>query len=407
MNILFLTMSPQLLKIEEHAIYNDLVRKFVLEGHEVYLMVPLERRTGKNTELYKHSGVNILGVKTLNVSHANVAEKGIGQLLLESQFKTAFKKYLSKVKFDLILYSTPPITFCKVIEYTKLINPLAKSYLMLKDIFPQNAVDLEMLSKTGIKRFVYNFFRKKEKQLYKLSDFIGCMSPANVKYVIKQNPEVNPSIVEICPNSYEVVKTNEITDIEKINIRKKYNLPTDRPIFIYGGNLGKPQGIHFLVDCMRANKDRKDCHFIIVGRGTDYPILNNFVKEEKPTAVSLFSFISKGDFDMLMDACDVGLIFLDHRFTIPNYPSRLLPYLMSKKPIVACTDPNCDMGAIAVENCYGLYCESNNVNVFTNTIDKILKHNLKEMGENGFQFYLNNYTVQHSYDAIMKHFNKV
>lgn len=396
-------MSPVLLKIEQHSIYNDLVHKFRSEGHEVYVMVPFERRTGRKTMIYKDSGVNILGVQTLNVTHSNLIEKGIGQVLLEDQFKRALRKHLSHVKFDIILYSTPPITFSNVIEYAKKLNPGAMSYLMLKDIFPQNAVDLGMIRKTGVNGMLYRIFRKKEKELYRISDWIGCMSPANVHYVIEHNPEVNPAIVEICPNSYEVTQFEEMSKEEKCGIRKKYNLPEDKHIFIYGGNLGKPQGIPFLVECLKANKDREDCHFVVVGNGTDYSLIEDFVKRENPKAVSLFKFIPKEDFDKLTDACDTGLIFLDYRFTIPNYPSRLLPYLMTKKPIISVTDPNCDAGKIACENGYGYWAPSNKVELFTAAIDKMLKSDIKLMGENGYKFYLNNYTVEHTYNAIIKH----
>ena len=123
------------------------------------------------------------------------------------------------------------------------------------------------------------------------------------------------------------------------------------------------------------------------------------------TAQSLFLFKSlpKNDYDQLVDACDVGMIFLDYRFTIPNYPSRLLPYLLSKMPIIAVTDKNCDTGEIAVKNGYGLYCESDDVNLFICIVDEMLKRDRKKMGERGYQFFLDNYTVQHTYDAIMQH----
>lgn len=86
------------------------------------------------------------------------------------------------VKFDLILYSTPPITFTNVIKYVKRHNPKAMTYLMLKDIFPQNAVDIQMLSKTGLKGILYRWFRRKEKEMYRISDWIGCRA-RNVEYV--------------------------------------------------------------------------------------------------------------------------------------------------------------------------------------------------------------------------------
>lgn len=392
-----------LTEVDSHGIYSDLMRKFRNEGHEVYIVSPRERRTGENTRLYEANGVHILGVRTLNLQKTNVIEKGIGQVLVETQFKQAIKRHLGDIKFDLILYSTPPITFPKVIQYLKKANPQAKTYLLLKDIFPQNAVDLGMMSTAGVKGILYRFFRKKEKKLYALSDHIGCMSPANVQYVLKHNPEVAPERVEVAPNSYEVQETVTLTDEQRIAIRTKYHLPTDRPIFIYGGNLGKPQGIPFLTKCLNADADREDCHFVVVGNGTEYGKMEAWYKTRQPQSVSVFQHLPSEDYNQLVRACDVGLIFLDYRFTIPNYPSRLLPYLMEKKPIIAATDPNCDTGSIAEQNGYGYWCPSNDVEAFTRAVDKMLQSDLKQMGENGYRFFLGNYTVEHTYNTIMKH----
>lgn len=407
MNILFLTMSSGLQNIEASGIYTDLMRKFRNEGHEVYIMYPRERRSKLPTELVETNGVHLLGVKTLNVTKTNVIEKGIGQLLLESLFKVALKKYFGKVKFDVILYSTPPITFTKVIQYVKNRNQHAMSYLLLKDIFPQNAVDLGMLSISGIKGLLYKIFREKERRLYQISDFIGCMSPANVAYILKHNPKINPNIVEVAPNSYDVPHKSILQQKEATSdIRIKYKLPTDRPIFIYGGNMGKPQGIPFLIKCMEAVKDRSDCYFVIVGDGTEYPKLKAFMNQYNPKSISLFQGLPKADYDALAGACDVGLIFLDYRFTIPNYPSRLLSYLMERKPIIAVTDPNCDTGILAERNGYGFYCPSNSVQAFIEIIDRMLSSDIQKMGECGYQFFLNNYTVEHTYKAIMSHLGR-
>lgn len=459
MNVIFLTMA-NLDGIATHGIYQDLMRKFRDEGHLVYIASPLERRLVQGSmfnvqgaELLEEDGVTILRVRTLNLQKTNVVEKGIGQMLVEKQFRQAIKKYLSDVTFDLILYSTPPITFPKVIEYLKRKNPAAKSYLLLKDIFPQNAVDLGMMpgassfpastlkaAKPSVKFQVssfkswvdlgkyqlYKMFRRKEKRLYALSDYIGCMSPANVKYVIEHNLEVDPAKVEVAPNSIEAPCPpkgenfeNESEDDkalrennERCHIRKKYNLPLDKPVFIYGGNLGKPQGIPFLVECLEANAHRDDCHFVVVGNGTEFPRLKEWygsLREKSQNnlnqnlSITLMEGLPKEEYDQLARACDVGLIFLDYRFTIPNYPSRLLPYLMEKKPIIAATDPNSDIGSIAEENGYGYWCPSNSVEAFTAVVDKMLQSDRQAMGEAGYKFLLNNYTVTHTYQTIVKH----
>ena len=402
MNLLFLTISTVVNHIQSNGIYNDLMRKFRDEGHEVYIIYPNERKYGLPTALKEEEGIHSLAVRTLNVQKTTVIEKGIGQLLLESQFKSALKKYFGGVKFDLILYSTPPITFNSVIKYAKKRSGgKALTYLLLKDIFPQNAVDLGMMTKSGLKGILYRMFRKKEEELYRITDYIGCMSPANVEYVLKHNPSVDRAKVEVAPNSYDVPAAYDAVDKE--SIRKKYNLPTGRPVFLYGGNMGKPQGIPFLVECMKAVKDRKDCHFLLVGDGTEYTKLESFVAENQPKSISVFRRLPKADYDALAAACDVGLIFLDYRFSIPNYPSRLLPYLIGKKPILAATDPNCDTGLIAEENGYGFYCPSNSVEEFVKAVDKILASDIKQMGENGYQFFLNNYTTEHTYNEIINH----
>ena len=409
MNIIFLTMS-RLTDISQRHIYTDLLRKFRNEGHSVYIVSPNERSFGRPTELVEKDGVRILGVKTLNLQKTSVIEKGLGQVLVESQYKKAIKKHLNDVPFDMILYSTPPITFPNVIAYLKRHNPQAMSYLLLKDIFPQNAVDIGMMSKTGVKGLLYKFFRNKEKKLYAVSDYIGCMSPANVEFVLKHNPEVDAKRVEVAPNSLELKAyslQNGQEKAERYYIRKKYNLPTDKPIFIYGGNLGKPQGIDYLIKCLDAVKGRTDCHFVVVGTGTEYSRLEAWMSDVRcqmeDVCVKVMKGLPKEDYDMLVRSCDVGLIFLDHRFTIPNYPSRLLSYLEYKMPVICATDVNTDIGRIAEENGYGYWCESVKPEDFTALVDKMLASDRKAMGERGYEFLKKNYTVENTYNAIVSH----
>lgn len=404
MKILFLTMSSSFNNIEERGIYTDLMRMFRTEGHEVYIVYPNERRSGRSTGVLSSGKIYSLGVRTLNVTKTNIIEKGIGQLLLESQFKSALKKYFGNVKFDIILYSTPPITFNNVIRYAKKVSGNnVMTYLLLKDIFPQNAVDMGMLSKTGVKGLLYKMFRRKEEELYRLSDYIGCMSPANVSYILKHNPKVNAQKVEIAPNSIELFPDHSMPNMKPSLILAKYGLPIDKPIFIYGGNLGIPQGIPFLMKCLEANANREDCHFVVIGSGTYYQRLADWNKARKPKAVTVLKGLPKEEYDQLVRACHVGLIFLDYRFTIPNYPSRLLSYLEYKMPVIACTDPNSDIGTIAEEKGFGLYAPSNDVNAFTVAVDNILRADIKLMGEKGYEFLKKNYLVEHTYNAIIKH----
>ena len=399
MNVLFLTLLS-FDSLQERNIYTDLLREFVKNGHEVYVISPSEKRENKPTHVVKEDHATILRLQIGNTQKTNIIEKGISTLLIEPQFKAGIKKYFSDVKFNLVLYSTPPITLVSAVEYVKKRDG-AKTYLLLKDIFPQNAVDIGIMSKSGLKGLLYKHFRRQEKKLYRISDRIGCMSQANVDYVIKHNPEVDPKIVEVCPNSIDVIDKS-VDESKRKQIREKYGIPLNKKVFVYGGNLGKPQGIPFLIECLEKCKDIEDAFFLVVGNGTEYGVLENYVEAEKPANIKLMKRLPKEDYDTMVGACDVGLIFLDHRFTIPNFPSRLLAYMQAKLPVLAATDPNTDIGKVIVDGGFGWWCESNDAEKAKMLIQGTVATDNETAKYNGWEYLNRNYSTERSYGIIMK-----
>lgn len=401
MNVLFLTIA-KINNIADNGIYTDLLREFRDNGHNVFVISPREKRLALPTEHSVEEGVNFLRVKIGNITKVNLVEKGISTIMIEELFLKELKEYYADIKFDLVLYSTPPITFDKVIRYVKKRDG-ASSYLLLKDIFPQNAVDLKMFSKYSP---FYWYFRHKEKNLYRNSDFIGCMSKANVDYVLTHNPNIDLETVEVCPNSIEPMNI-QVLESDRVQVRKKYNIPIDKIVFVYGGNLGKPQGVNFLIDCIRVNEGNEQSYFLIVGSGTEYRKLENYFDKEKPKYAQLLSQLPKNDYEVLANSCDVGLIFLDKRFTIPNFPSRLLSYMQASMPVLAATDINTDIGEVIENGKFGYWCESENLKGFNQLVNKLCDGELRDvLGKNARNYLESNYTAKHSYEIIMSHFNK-
>lgn len=400
MNVLFLTMV-KINSFTDRGIYTDLLRKFYEEGHHVFAVCPVERREKKKTTVRKEKEGTILNVQTLNLQKTNVVEKGLGTLAIEYQFLSAIKKHFSDVKFDMVVYSTPPITFYKVIRFIKK-RDHAYSYLLLKDIFPQNAVDMNMLKENGA---LHKMFLKKEKKLYAISDTIGCMSEANKKYILNHNPQIAPEKVEVNPNTVEPISFVQ-SESEKNAIRKKYNLPTDRKIFVYGGNLGKPQGIDFLLETINATV-AENVFFLVVGSGTEYVRIEKWLKEHNPKNAVLLAGLRKQDYDTLLNACDVGLIFLHKDFTIPNFPSRLLSYLEMKMPIIAATDANTDIGSVIQENNCGRWVISGDIEAMKKAIGDLISDETayKKMKENAWHLLESDYKVERSYNLIKDKFH--
>lgn len=399
MNILFLTMY-NFNSFSNHGIYEDLMRQF-LGRHNVFVVSPTEKMPSMEIgDSVSGSGYKILQVKTGALQKSSFIKKGVATLKVASQFTKAIKKNFRDVKFDLIIYSTPPITLYSTIKYFKRLNG-AKTFLLLKDIFPQNAIDIGVLNKKGLKGLIYKYFRNKEKALYDISDYIGCMSQANVDYLSFNNKTIDRNKVFIVPNSIEPIDVL-LTQEEKNRMRIKYGLPIDKKVFVYGGNLGKPQDIPFIIKCLKSQKDNGNVFFFIVGDGTEFGKLEHFTEIEKPNNVKIMKRLPKEDFDTMLAACDVGLIFLDYRFTIPNYPSRLLSYMQVGLPVLACTDTNTDVGKDITENGFGWWCASNSVEGFNRAIKDAESANLCEMGETAKAYLSKHFTVQQAYRKILE-----
>lgn len=394
MKVLFLTLS-RISNIEDSNIYTDILRQFEKNKHEVFIVCPSERKFRKSTSYFEKNLVKILSVWTPNIQKTNIFEKTIGTIALEYLYYFAIKKYFSNIKFDLIIYSTPPITFTNLIRKLKIKNSTT-TYLLLKDIFPQNAVDLGLLRKKSI---VYKYFRLKEINLYNLSDYIGCMSNANLEYILKNNLQVSQNKIEVNPNSIEI-GYNAFNNISKSEISSKYNIPDDKIIFIYGGNLGLPQGIEYIVNNIHKSIFLEDAFFLIIGDGTEYDKLSKLIVGLKN--VLIIRELPKIEYYQILQIADVGLIFLNPKFTIPNFPSRILSYMENKLPVLLATDDATDIGIIAQNNKFGLTCNILNNDMFVDHVKALLNKDLRiEMGLNAFNYLREEYSVENSYKKII------
>ncbi len=347
MNVLFLTLininSP-----DDGGIYPDLLREFLDHGHKVTVVTAAERRTGAHTGLTSVGNFSVLRVRTLNIQKTNVIEKGLGTLMLEYQFTRAIKRFLREERFDLVLYSTPPVTFLRPI-YRIRKRDKACCYLLLKDIFPANAVDMGLIRKGSL---LHRYFSRKERMLYGISDYIGCMSGANLRYLHQNHPWLDRKKIEINPNSIRP-SAGTLSEEQKALVRHEYGLPFGKWIFVYGGNLGMPQGIDFLVETIRR-VEREDVFFLIAGDGTEAGKIEQWIRDEKPGNVKRINALPRQQYEKMLTACDAGLIFLNKDFTVPNFPSRLLSYLDKGLPVIAATDAATDLGNILEENECGI-----------------------------------------------------
>ena len=154
--------------------------------------------------------------------------------------------------------------------------------------------------------------------------------------------------------------------------------------------------------CLKNNLDNDSAFFIICGSGSEYYLIENFVNGYSPENVLLVNGLEKDKYDKLVSCCDVGLVVLDYRFTIPNFPSRILSYMENEIPVLVCSDECTDIGMIAAENGFGVYCSSNNTDEFLKAIEQFNFADLVAMGKKGRDYLVNNYTAEICYRIIME-----
>lgn len=388
MKILFLMISyPD--QSSNTNMYTDLTSEFLIHGHDVYVAAP----DNVSTALFLEGGIKVLRIKTMPLFNTSSIKKGIANLMLPFQYKRAIDRYLNNIHFELIITSTPPITFIDTIRYLK--NKYkSKVYLILRDIFPQNAKDLGLIRSS----LIFNYFRKKEKKLYKLVDSIGCMSPKNIKFVNQHNQEITLSKLHLLPNW---VKVNETENLN-FEIKSKLNLQ-GKFIAVFGGNFGIPQQMEFIVEVAERLSSEKDIIFLLVGDGTEKEKIRSLILEKKTDNIRIFDRLQRDMYLKLLKECDVGLVNLSDKFSIPNIPSRTLSYWAVKLPVLAAVDKHTDYGDLLENSEGGLWSLTGDHEKYISNLLFLYNNpeKRKQMGENGYNYLVRELSPENIYNIIM------
>lgn len=387
---------------QNSTIYTDLAEELNRRGHRIFVVASEERHNLSQTWLGKERGIPVLRVRSGNLYDVSLLEKGITVLLLKPRLISAIKKYLKNMQFDFILFESPPVTMVGTIRWA-MQHFNCPSYLMLKDIFPQNGIDIGIIKKGGL---IYRYFKRQEEALYRTASIIGCMSEANRQYILRKNTWLDPGKVEILPNTKRIRYYGLRATV--FFMRRKYGIPEDAVVAVFGGNMGKPQGVDFLMDIISASSDRKDLFFLLVGRGTERARMRERILREALSNVLMLDAIPRDDYEHLITECDIGLIFLDKRFTIPNFPSRVLSYFEYSMPVLAATDTNTDFGCMVEDAGAGYWVQAGDLENYIKRLDLLvgdagMRHS---MGHAGRRYLEMHYNVGVSADILERRFGK-
>lgn len=394
-NILMITSEYPDVKRSSN-IYTDLAEALMIEGYNVKVVITEESKNISYTNVFQENNISVLRVRVGNIYNVGLIEKGITFFKSGFLVKRAISKFWRNEEFDLILFMSQPVTLAKTVGWAmkKFSCP---SYLMMKDIFPQNGVDIGIITK---KNPAYWYFKWQEKKLYNTATTIGCMSEENKIYLLKHNTYLKEEKMEIFPNTQKLEELKEKT--KEYPLRNKYGIPKNSVLAVYGGNLGKPQGVDFFKEVLNKYKERNDINFLIIARGTEKENLFAYIDNNKISNVYKFDLMPREDYQNIVNECDIGLIFLDRRFTIPNYPSKVLSYFNIGIPVMAAVDLNNDFKDMLEKSNSGFWTEAGDLNDYVTKLDRLIQDEelRNKMGKQGREYLENNFSLEVSVNII-------
>lgn len=362
---------------EDSCLEKDFIKALSSLGHEVYVISPLERRLEKKTYIFKDKYAEVLFVKTGNrTKEYNLIEKIITILTTPLLIKKAFNKYWNNVEIDSIIAYTPFMSNYSLISYLRK-KLKSRTFLFLWDIMPQTAKDMGMIKNS----FIFKHMKNKERKLYELMDKIIVNCDEAERYLLNNNYKQKKDLIIIRNPEFIVNISN--SKIEKEEIRKKYGYSKEKIVFVFGGNMGMLQNLNNLLDLAKDIKRLKEVEFLLIGDGKDKAMLEKRIALEEIGNVKILDVIPKSEYDKTIGAFDAGLIVLNEKNTVPNFPTKVTAYLKLGMPMFGILDKSASngVGNFITTNNIGNWSEAGNLK---DTKEKFLKF-LQEIKENKYR----------------------
>jgi glycosyltransferase involved in cell wall biosynthesis len=325
---------------------HDLGIEFRKLHHDVTILTPTNQ-IDKNFEISIEDGLRVARVKTPRIKGASKFLRGFGEARLSSLVWRRAGKFLRENRSDLIVFYSPTIFWGALVRRLKRLWD-CPAYLILRDIFPQWAVDAGVLQR-GL---IYQYFRRKEIDQYDSADVIGVQSPGDLDYFANNFAHRNFRLDVL----HNWTAKREI-GLPKTDYRTQLGL-RNKVVFFYGGSLGIAQDVDNIIRLASGLADHPEIHFLLVGSGTEVPRLKRVIARKVLKNVLLLPPVEQREYLSMVGEFDVGLITLDRRLTNHNIPGKLLAYLYWGMPVLASINPGNDLLRLIGENVAGICVEN-------------------------------------------------
>lgn len=328
----------------------DLSREFVRQGHQLTVLLP-SHDIGRAWELDTFEGAQVLRLKAPKVKDVGYVRRTVGELAMPyAMARNLAKSPLAKSKWEGIAWYSPSIFHAPLVTALKRQSG-CKGYLIIRDIFPEWALDLGLM-KAGV---AYKFFKFIARKQYEVADIIGVQSPGNLSYFDDWDKQKSGRRLEVLQNWLSPPANAECS------LKIESSPLAGRKILVYAGNMGVAQGLDVIVELAHRMRARRDIGFLFVGRGSEASRLEARSKDLNLDNVVFHSEIDPDEIPALYAQCSAGIVALDARHKSHNIPGKFLTYMQSGLPALAIVNQGNDLARLIREEQVGVVCESGDV----------------------------------------------
>ncbi|HIP14801.1 MAG TPA: glycosyltransferase WbuB [Sulfurimonas autotrophica] len=362
---------------------HELACELEQQGHQVTVVTPAPF-IEESIKIETLDNITICRFKSLKIKSINKVSRTISETLLSFYAWTRLKKYFQQNRHDLIIYYSPTVFWGSLVSKLKRLWG-AKSYLVLRDFFPQWAIDQGLITKGSPIEKYFRFFEKKS---YDVADTIGIMSKKNLE-IFKKNYGKHSNI-EVLHNWAKNIPLSSTSTYyrDKLNLHGKV-------VYFYGGNIGFAQDMMNIVRLANNMKNDEKAFFILVGSGDEVNIVEKAIIKYDLKNMLLLPAISQDEFKIMLSEFDVGLFTLDSQHTTHNFPGKLLGYMVEGLPILGSINEGNDLKEILDEYEAGLTSINPDDTLFYENAKKFLNADYrKEVGKiNGRKLLIEKFSV--------------
>lgn len=362
----------------------DLARGLVQRGHRVTVLHSKSDST-ESLIASEEEGIGVLTVRAGKRPGDGLMARAFAELLLPVKTWIHSRSYLSTQHFDRIVFYSPTIFWGWMVRRIAQRRDAA-IYLILRDLFPEWAIDMGLLRRRGPTAI---FFRYVARYQYRVADRIGVQSLSNARQFQELYPKYADK-VEILWNWREHRAPSSRTLMDP-----PFPIPKGKVIFFYGGNLGVAQGVSRLVALARWANARTDVHLMIVGSGIAYDQIRQSIDHERLANVSLTPPVPQEQYEVLLSLSNVGVVLLDPALTTHNIPGKLVSYAAAGKPILADVNVGTDLIDLVHAHAAGLVTCADETGFLANAAKLTEQPDLRErLGVGAIQLARSHFSVE-------------